>query len=32
VTPALIVEVRGATSGRSRPWTEAELLRVGRGR
>jgi mono/diheme cytochrome c family protein len=32
VTPALIDEVRGATSGRSRPWTEAELLRVGRGR
>jgi putative membrane-bound dehydrogenase-like protein len=30
IEPALVDEVRGATSGRSRPWTEAELLRIRR--
>ncbi len=29
VAPAEVREVRGATMGRRRPWTEAELARVG---
>jgi mono/diheme cytochrome c family protein len=28
VTPALVQEVRGASTGRTRPWTEAELSRL----
>jgi len=30
ISPADVKEVRGATAGRSRPWTEAELARVRR--
>jgi mono/diheme cytochrome c family protein len=30
VTPGAVAETRGATAGRRRPWTEAELLRVAR--
>jgi mono/diheme cytochrome c family protein len=28
VSPALVREVRGASTGRTRPWTEAELMRL----
>jgi mono/diheme cytochrome c family protein len=28
VSPALVREVRGASTGRTRPWTEAELLKL----
>jgi mono/diheme cytochrome c family protein len=28
VSPALVQEVRGASTGRTRPWTEAELSRL----
>ena len=30
ITPAEVAEVRGATTGRTKPWTEAELAGVGR--
>jgi mono/diheme cytochrome c family protein len=30
IDPADVAEVRGATAGRNRPWTEAELARVSR--
>jgi mono/diheme cytochrome c family protein len=30
ITPNDVREVRGATMGRNKPWTEAELLRVSR--
>jgi mono/diheme cytochrome c family protein len=30
IEPALVDEVRGATSGRTQPWTEEELLRIRR--
>jgi mono/diheme cytochrome c family protein len=30
ITPAEVAEVRGATTGRAKPWTEAELKGVGR--
>ena len=30
IDPADVAEVRGATAGRNRPWTEAELARVTR--
>ena len=30
IDPAEVSEVRGATAGRNRPWTEAELSRISR--
>ena len=31
VTPALVKDVRAATAGRTRPWTNPELLEIARG-
>jgi mono/diheme cytochrome c family protein len=30
ITPTDVREVRGATAGRNKPWTEAELSRINR--
>jgi mono/diheme cytochrome c family protein len=30
ISPTDVAEIRGATQGRNKPWTEAELRRVGR--
>ena len=30
ISPTEVAEIRGASQGRNKPWTEAELRRVGR--